>query len=83
MWDGPTGPEVRRLSGHTDAVLSVAFSPDGQYVLTAGKDGTARFWYTDRHDTLRYLCGLLTRDLTAEERTQYGITNQGPTGPAP
>jgi WD40 repeat protein len=36
--------ERRTLYGHTDAVLGVAFSPDGQYLVTASKDGTARLW---------------------------------------
>jgi WD40 repeat protein/DNA-binding SARP family transcriptional activator len=32
------------LAGHTDQVVSVGFSPDGQRVVTASKDGTARVW---------------------------------------
>jgi WD40 repeat protein len=60
----------------------VRFSADGKYVLTASQDQTARLWYTDYHDTIHYLCGLLTGDLTPDERTQYGIADQGPTCPA-
>jgi len=30
--------------GHSDAVASAAFSPNGQQVVTASKDGTARLW---------------------------------------
>ena len=30
--------------GHSNAITSVAFAPDGAAVLTSGKDGTARLW---------------------------------------
>ena len=32
------------LRGHTDTVKAVAFSPDGERVLTGSADGTARLW---------------------------------------
>jgi WD40 repeat protein len=32
------------LEGHTDAVTSVAFSPDGRRVMTGSLDNTARVW---------------------------------------
>jgi WD40 repeat protein len=35
---------LRTFIGHTDAVVSVAFSPDGKYVLTGGFDHTAKLW---------------------------------------
>jgi WD40 repeat protein len=37
---------VSVLKGHSHAVVSVAFSPDGQLVLTGSSDGTARLWET-------------------------------------
>lgn len=83
LLDAANGVEIRRLGQHGDGVRSVAFAPDGTYVLTASADHTARLWHTDYHETIRYVCGLLSRDLTPEERTQYGIADQGPTCPGP
>lgn len=36
--------ERNRLEGHTATVNSISFSPDGQSIATASRDGTARLW---------------------------------------
>jgi WD40 repeat protein len=81
LWDVQTGKEVRRFTGHKDEVRNVTFSPEGKYILTASSDGTARLWFTDIKDTIHAVCAVLTRDLTPEERIQFGISDQGLTCP--
>ena len=44
LWDINTGAALRRFSGHTNTVWSVAFSPDGGKVLTGSQDWTAKLW---------------------------------------
>jgi WD40 repeat protein len=34
----------RTLQGHTAAVTSLAFSPDGKYLVSGSRDGTIRMW---------------------------------------
>ena len=43
LWDADTGKELRQMTGHTGAVCSVAFGPEGQ-ALSGGYDGTMRLW---------------------------------------
>jgi WD40 repeat protein len=39
-----TGKTTAVLEGHGSTVWSASFSPDGQRVVTASDDGTARIW---------------------------------------
>jgi regulation of enolase protein 1 (concanavalin A-like superfamily) len=44
LWDAATGREVRTLQGHRGTVTSVAFSPDGQRLVTGSADRRAKLW---------------------------------------
>ena len=44
VWEVATGQERWELVGHTAAVKSVQFSPDGRSLISGGSDGAARLW---------------------------------------
>jgi WD40 repeat protein len=44
VWDAQTGKRLAALSGHTDEVLAVQFSPDGRLLASGGKDALIKLW---------------------------------------
>jgi WD40 repeat protein len=44
LWDAHTGLEQLTLAGHADWIMSLAFSPDGERLLTTSLDRSARVW---------------------------------------
>lgn len=51
------GPELQKLEGHTTAVNSVAFSPDGSLLVSASHDKTIRLWNPDTGQEVQKLRG--------------------------
>jgi WD40 repeat protein len=44
LWDLQTGKLINQLTGHTEYLSSVAFTPDGNGLISASRDLTAKHW---------------------------------------
>ena len=44
LYDVRSGQQIRAFSGHTDSVVTAAFSNDGKWLVTGSRDNTARVW---------------------------------------
>jgi len=44
VWEATTGRELLTLKGHSARIWSVAFSPDGQRIVSGSGDRTAQVW---------------------------------------
>jgi WD40 repeat protein len=61
---GDSAPALTLQTGHTDAIRSIAFSPNGKLVVTASADRTARLWTSD---------GKLLRILTTKSSVNCAV----------
>ena len=59
VWDAATGRELITLSGHTDSLYSLAYSPDGRYLATSSdvEDTTVKVWDAQTGDEIYTLAG--------------------------
>jgi WD40 repeat protein len=57
IYDLTTGNLVRSFDGHNNFVSSIAFSPDGRFLLTGSQDKTARLWDVETGASLRQFTG--------------------------
>ena len=57
IWEVATERELRTLTGHSDVVRSVVYSPDGRYLASGSDDDTLTIWEVATGNELRTLTG--------------------------
>jgi WD40 repeat protein/serine/threonine protein kinase len=57
VWDAATGVERLSLQGHTNGVISLCFSPDGQRLASGSGDTTVKVWNAATGQEVRTLRG--------------------------
>ena len=80
LYDAQTGEELDLLAGHTDVVISIAFSPDSQTLTSGGSDGTVHLWDTATVSKIRTLTthtGAITVAFSPDGKTLASGNREG------
>ena len=57
LWEVETGKCIKTFKGHTNWVISVAYSPDGKYVASGSLDATVKIWEVESGKCIKTLEG--------------------------
>ena len=76
LWDLATkdpASSIRVLRRHEGPIWKVEFSGDSRWLVTFSGDGTARRWPMEMDQLVTYAKDAAGRDLTQDERMQFGL----------
>ena len=57
LWNMETGKHINTLTGHTDSIRSITFSPNSGILASGGEDNTLRLWNIKTGKCLKILTG--------------------------
>jgi WD40 repeat protein len=67
IWDVRTGKRVGELLGHQDKVHSLAFIDDGKTIVSAGLDGSIRFWDVKKGEQVRSISASVSKMIASPD----------------
>jgi WD40 repeat protein len=74
VWDVTNGEELAKLTGHTDEIRGLDFSPDGTRLASASLDGTVRLWgIAPFEDSAGNLCMTARPRLVVDELARQAL----------
>lgn len=59
LWETATGKMQRRFPGHSGWVMSLAFSPNGQWLASSGREYSIKIWNAHTGDLRTTISGLI------------------------
>lgn len=61
LWNSALGQPVRQLLGHSDAIIDLSFSPNGNYISSSSWDGKIILWNPINGECVHVLSGNMNR----------------------
>jgi len=77
VWDATTGQALLTLRGHTEAVCSAEWSPDGKRIASASLDGSVKIWDATKEPEAITLRGTPGRLVTVLEPRRPPASSSG------
>jgi len=76
LFGGAKAKQVRAVKGHTDRVLSVAFSHDGKHIASGSSDARVKLWHSKTGQLLLTLVGFKDGEWVVYTRNNYYNSSQ-------
>ncbi len=71
--DATTGATLSKLKGHADGITAMAFTPDGQHLLSGSRDRTLCRWNVQSGELLETVSGPLSLDIESAPIVLFAI----------
>lgn len=80
VWDAETGAILQVVRSDQGHVSALAFSPDGNWIVTGSDEGTVQLWFIGRDaaELVEHACMGLPRDLSSDDIERFNLDPHTP-----